>query len=557
MGILMGGQGLIPGLFNLYEGYKEFQQKQQKQGLSNFMETLAANQSLHPGDTSMNLTPEQAAEAKKRGINLNDLRQAGAPDQGQPSQPPPDAQQNQPAQPLMRPNNVQPQMPGVTFPPPAPGQTMAGQEQTALSQLAGAGQPQQTQNPVMKILRGITGGGQQQQQQPQRINYPQESIYSVGPEGLEKKGQVAPGSKVFQSDPYQLQGMKNEVAMAKMQLMQEGMDLKRQLAESKSELDREKLNSAIQLNDSKIKQLEATTKLTESKTGTQGMVANPNPGLTGEAAMANYTPEIQKLAKKMVAAEIPYPSSFALRDPQWKAVVQAATDLDPTWNASQHKIREQTRKSFTSGLDAKNITSINTLVGHLDSLNESAKGLDNKSIQAYNTVGNWVSAATGNPKVAKFNMDLGAVESELAAVFKQTGATDQEIKAWSGRINASQSPEQLKSVIHEAVELMGSRLSALKSKYDAGMGPFGQLQILSPKSRQTLEKLVGKEAVEGLEPQQEARPEAESKAGGREADKANNIAAKATQSLQGKPPGEYKDKSSGQTIKWDGSKVME
>lgn len=233
-----------------------------------------------------------------------------------------------------------------------------------------------------------------------------------------------------------------------------------------------------------------------------GLADNVNPALSGEASMQNYTPQVQTLAKKLVAGEIPYPSAFALKDPLWKTVIQASADLDPGFNAQQYQIRQNVRKSFTSGQDAKNVTSINTLVGHLDSLKKSAERLNNSDLQIWNKLANYGITQTGDARVTKFNMDLGAVESELATVFKQTGATDQEIKAWRERINSSQSPEQLRANINEAVTLMGSRLEALHNKYTSAMGPFSQFQILSPKSRKILSGIVGADAVEQLEPAQ-------------------------------------------------------
>lgn len=220
-------------------------------------------------------------------------------------------------------------------------------------------------------------------------------------------------------------------------------------------------------------------------------VANPDPSLTGEAALKNYTPQVQAYAKQLVEGRIPYPNAFALKLPVWQAAIKAANDIDPEYNASNHKVREATRKSFTSGADAKNINSINTLVGHLGSLQESADKLGNTGSPLYNKVGNYLSANTvGNPALRDFNMKVGAVEGELAAVFKGTGATDQEIKAWRDRISASQTPDELKADISAAVELMGSRLTALQNKYQAGMGNIAQgLQILSPKSRGILSKM--------------------------------------------------------------------
>lgn len=237
-----------------------------------------------------------------------------------------------------------------------------------------------------------------------------------------------------------------------------------------------------------------------AKNAQSGVVENPTPGLTGESALQNYTPQVQTIARKLVKGEIPYPSAFALKDPLWKTIIQASSELDPTFNAQQYKVRESLRKSFTSGQDSRVINSINTLVGHLDSLSKSATALNNTGFTPYNTVANYILEKSDDPRITKFNMDVGAVENELSSVFKGTGATDQEIKAWRQRINSSQGPQQLAANIKEAVDLMGSRLLALRNKYETGMGPFNQFSILSPKARQILGNMMGEETVNQLEP---------------------------------------------------------
>lgn len=226
------------------------------------------------------------------------------------------------------------------------------------------------------------------------------------------------------------------------------------------------------------------------KVGTGGPAISPNtdPSLTGDAALGRYSPWVQSTAKKLAHGEIPYPQGFVLKDPQWKQVLQAASEYDHDFNAANYKIRAKLRESFTSGTDSKNINSINTLVGHLEALSKSADGLDNGRIPIWNKVENLTTTATGGSRVKKFNMDLGAVESELATVFKNTGATDQEIKAWRERISAADSPAQLHAEIQEAIKLMSSRLEALRNKYYSGMGNTAKkLTILSPKSKKILQ----------------------------------------------------------------------
>ncbi len=345
---------------------------------------------------------------------------------------------------------------------------------------------------------------------------PMQSVYGVGPEGtLQNLGQVPEGAKVEQLKQQQpkdvtfWRGPKGDTVQLPKndprggQLLQAGY-LPFNIYKEQQELNRAgQPTPSMQENAAKAAFIEKNQREPNAQEWNDilATVHHPEMTLTG----GNYTPEQRGLAKKLVAGDIPYPSAFALRSPYWQGIIQAAQEEDPTFNASQYQTRAAVRRSFTSGPDARNVTSINTLVGHLNSLDKSAKALDNSGwSQTYNTVANALETEFGDPRTTKFGEDLDAVSSEMAAVFKGMGATDQEIKAWRGRINSSQSPEQLKAAIDEAYELMGSRLQALRTKYDQGMGQFGQLRILSPKSRQLLSNRFGADYVNALEP--EAQP---------------------------------------------------
>ncbi len=200
--------------------------------------------------------------------------------------------------------------------------------------------------------------------------------------------------------------------------------------------------------------------------------------------------ESQKnIANQLVNYKIPLPSGFALRSPYWQTVLGIAGDIDPTFDATQYNVRLKARQDFTSGKSAQNIRSINTLIGHLNTLEDKAKGLENGSVQLWNKIANTGLTQTGDPRVVEFNNAANAVESELAAVFKGTGATDQEIKQWRQSLGASQSPEQLKKGIQTAIELMGSRMDALQNQYEVAMGKPKDFRFLSSRSQKILKNL--------------------------------------------------------------------
>lgn len=162
---------------------------------------------------------------------------------------------------------------------------------------------------------------------------------------------------------------------------------------------------------------------------------------------------------------------------------------DPTFDMKEYPARASLKKDISSGKYSKNVVSLNTLIGHLDSLKKSFSELGNTDIPMVNYLKNIGSEQTGSGAPARVKTDASAVAAEAANVFKGTGATDQEIKSWAGKINSSMSPKQQQSVINEIVSLMKSRLDAVDSQYTNVMGKSRDFSILNNKSKKILQNL--------------------------------------------------------------------
>lgn len=209
-------------------------------------------------------------------------------------------------------------------------------------------------------------------------------------------------------------------------------------------------------------------------------------GARDDRALSGATSGEQAIVKQLVEYKMPLPSGFALKSPYWQNIMQRAALYDPSFDASQYNVRLKLRNDFVSGKSGQNIRSLNTAVGHLGELAKAASNLQNGPLQLWNKISNYGLTQTGDSRVTRFLAAATAVEGELANVFKNTGATDQEIKAWRENLSSSQSPEQLQGNIKEVVGLLGGRLGALQSQYEAGMGKPKDFKMLSDKSRKIL-----------------------------------------------------------------------
>lgn len=231
----------------------------------------------------------------------------------------------------------------------------------------------------------------------------------------------------------------------------------------------------------------------------QSSVSSPTSAgvdLHGDDFLKTLNPQISAQVKALAEGRMQFPAGFALKSPYWQNMISMVAKYDPSFDAVNYNARAATRKDFTSGKSADNITALNTAIAHLGALSDSYKALNNSDFPSYNAVSNYLGNQLGDKSVqgpaGRVSTEAEAVAHELAKVFRSTGMSEGEINAWKDKINTSAAPEQQKAIIDAAIELMNGRLEALNDRYTKGLGTTSQpLELLSPKSQQIIQRLQG------------------------------------------------------------------
>ena len=177
------------------------------------------------------------------------------------------------------------------------------------------------------------------------------------------------------------------------------------------------------------------------------------------------------------------------RNPEWAAAADAASEIDSTWSATEYPSRLKLKAEFKTGNASRNVRSLNTLIGHIETLQDAADKLDNSGWQTWNSIVNRYRTEFDDPRVSNFNKAALAVSSESATAFKGATGTDQEMKKWKDEIYPAQGPNQIREGNEILWSLIGSRLDALTDQYETGMGKPKDFRLLSDKSRKILQKL--------------------------------------------------------------------
>ncbi len=214
-------------------------------------------------------------------------------------------------------------------------------------------------------------------------------------------------------------------------------------------------------------------------------------GATGQAVLDSIPDAGQRgIVKALAEGRMQFPTGAALRAPYWQQMLDTVAKYDPSFDAVNYNARAKTRADFTSGKSAQTVNAINTAIGHLDSLQQAATALGNSSSTWWNGLKNWYSDVTGKPEPKTFEATREAVADELTRVWRGAGGSEADIQERKKQLATASSPAQFKAVIGQLGDLIESKLVSSQQQYLQGMG-IKDIQVLTPKSRQVLDKLEG------------------------------------------------------------------
>lgn len=214
--------------------------------------------------------------------------------------------------------------------------------------------------------------------------------------------------------------------------------------------------------------------------------------LTGDQFLNTLPTHVQPLIKKYANGELALTPQMT-RTPAGASLLQAVTQYDPTFDATNFQKRQQTANAFAKGPQGNAVRGANQALYHMGRLYQNIEDLDNFSGIAtpLNAPVNYIEKTFGDPRQGQFKQTVHAVGSELRRVFAGAGGGSlQELKDWENSFPVNASKEQQKAYLMNGVELLRGGLDALNQQYQQGMGLNKNVKdLLAPSSRFVYEKL--------------------------------------------------------------------
>lgn len=223
---------------------------------------------------------------------------------------------------------------------------------------------------------------------------------------------------------------------------------------------------------------------------------------TGAALPAN------PVAKAIAEYRVPPPSPRSMATPAGMALMRQIEAINPGFDATKFPARNKMRTAFTSGPQGLALNSLNTAIEHLDQFVGFAQTMGGGNFQPTNELKNWIKTQFGDTAPTDFEGIKTIMAGELAAAFKKSGATDQEIEAVESSIKSKASAAQLVSYATKvAIPALGSKAATYESQWRATMGDSDPYTVYTPGAQSVLNKYkAGHGAGRGAAPERRPIP---------------------------------------------------
>lgn len=169
--------------------------------------------------------------------------------------------------------------------------------------------------------------------------------------------------------------------------------------------------------------------------------------------------------------------------------------LNPQFQASNFNTFQSTERAFTSGEPANKVRALNTMMGHLSTLDQAATLLDNGNLPALNKIANFWGVQSGKDPVTTFNAIVHRIGPEVTNAYIASGGTSAERGTNEQDFNANLGAKQIKSNIGVAAQLAGSLVNGLQDQYQRGTYGRGTQKLLTDEADGARQRLTAQSPV--------------------------------------------------------------
>jgi len=218
-----------------------------------------------------------------------------------------------------------------------------------------------------------------------------------------------------------------------------------------------------------------------------------------QATLSNDVPErIRDQVKSIINYQSPMPP-LGRNNPISQAIDYWVKRVDPNYDVKDLASRNKMMLDYTnhSSGTGKQIDAINTVGGHLSTLNAAIDYLDNGSLKQMNRLANFVGVQTGSDKKKVFDTIIHRIGPEITQAYIASGGSAGERGSNEADWDPSLGPKVLKATSGVTAQLLDSKIESVEQGWKTNMGrdDFRQ-RFMTPRARDAFEKLVPQSPVQ-------------------------------------------------------------
>lgn len=220
-----------------------------------------------------------------------------------------------------------------------------------------------------------------------------------------------------------------------------------------------------------------------------------NSGITGDAVLQAVDPGTAATIKSMLDGRMQPPGQMALRSPRVLQLINLANQVDPNFDATTWARRYSTAQEFAKGKSYQTLNALNTVAGHLDTLDNAIGALDNVNTLPglVNPIKNLIEQkALGHTEQTNYATVLQTVAPELERAYRGAGGDAGSLEKWRDALSGNNGIDQQRGAVRTLAGLLQSKIDALGHSYSEGMGKSSNgFDLLSPKAAAVFQRLQG------------------------------------------------------------------
>jgi hypothetical protein len=164
--------------------------------------------------------------------------------------------------------------------------------------------------------------------------------------------------------------------------------------------------------------------------------------------------------------------------------------LNPQFQAQYYPAFQKTEESATTGKLADSSRALNTMMGHLGTLDRAADALNNGDIQILNKIANAWGLATGKTAKTTYDTIVHRLGPEVTKAYVAGGGTSGERGTNEEDFSSNLGAQQIKQNIGISAYLADSLQKANQEQYNRGTYGRGKQVLMSDEARQIRQGLI-------------------------------------------------------------------